>query len=195
MIKSQRQQQKENTRQLIIDVALSQFTKDGLIATRTSDIACAANVSHGTVFAHFPTREILLDAVVEEFGMRITNRLHELVSENCGLREVFEAHLKGISEYDGFYTRLVSEGRLLNESSRNSLIMIHSAISFHISQVAEREVTAGKIRPMPIDLLYNTWVGLVHHYLVNSDLFSPQGGVLEIYGQKLIEHFMSLISK
>lgn len=67
--------------------------------------------------------------------MRITKRLHELVNENSGIKEVLEAHVKGISEYEVFYTRLVSEGRLLNESSRNSLIMIQSAISFHISQL------------------------------------------------------------
>lgn len=195
MTKSQRQQQKENTRQLIIDMALNLFAKNGLTAARTSDIASAAKVSHGTVFAHFPTREILLDAVVEEFGMRITNRLHELVSENCGLSEVLEAHVKGISEYEGFYTRLVSEGRLLNENSRNSLIMIQSAISFHISQVTEREIKAGKIRSMSIALLYNTWVGLVHHYLINSDLFAPEGPVLERYGKQLIEHYINLITK
>lgn len=195
MIKSQRQQQKENTRQLIIDVALKQFAKDGLTAARTSDIASSAKVSHGTVFAHFPTREILLDSVIEEFGMRITNRLHELVNENCGIKEVFEAHIKGISEYEGFYTRLVSEGRLLNERSRNSLIMIQSAISFHISQVAEQEIKVGKIRSMSVALLFNTWVGLIHHYLINSDLFAPEGSVMEKLGEQLIEHYIKLISK
>ena len=195
MTKSQRQQQKENTRQLIINVALNEFAKDGLTAARTSDIASAAKVSHGTIFAHFPTREVLLDAVIEEFGVRITARLHELVNENCGMEEVLEAHVKGISEYEKFYTRLVSEGRLLNESSRNSLVMIQSAISFHISQVAEREIKAGKIRLMPVDLLFNTWIGLVNHYLINSDLFAPEGSVMGKHGKKLIEHYINLISK
>jgi AcrR family transcriptional regulator len=191
---SQRQLQKKNTRKLIIDVALNQFAKDGLTAARTSDIASAAKVSHGTVFAHFPTREILLDAVIEEFGMRITSRLHELISHNRGMKEVLEAHIKGISGYEGFYTRLISEGRLLNESSRNSLIMIQSAISFHMIQVAEKEIKAGKIRPMPVDLLFNTWIGLVHHYLINSDLFAPESSVLERCGKKLIEHYINLIT-
>ncbi|RCX21090.1 TetR family transcriptional regulator [Anaerobacterium chartisolvens] len=195
MIKSQRQQQKENTKQLIVDVALNQFAKDGLTVARTSDIASSAGVSHGTVFAHFPTREILLNVVIEEFGMRITNRLHELVSENCGIKEVLEAHVKGISEYEGFYTRLISEGRLLNESSRNSLIMIQSAISFHISEIAEREIKAGKIRSMPVALLFNTWIGLVNHYLINSDLFAPQGSVMKKLGKQLVEHYIKLISK
>lgn len=191
---TQRQKQKENTRQHIINAALIQFAMDGLTAARTSDIASAAKVSHGTIFAHFPTREILLDAVIEEFGLRITKRLNELVSGNCGLKEVLEAHVKGISEHEEFYTRLISEGRLLNESSRNTLVMIQSAISFHISEVAERGIKAGKIRSMPVALLFNTWIGLVNHYLINSDLFAPEGAVMEKYGKQLLEHYINLIT-
>lgn len=194
MPESQRQKQKIQTRKHIIDVALNQFAKDGLTVTRTSDIANAAKVSHGTVFAHFSTRELLLDAVIEEFGMRITNRLHELVNSNCGMKEVLEAHLRGISEYEDFYSRLVSEGRLLHGSARNSLIMIQSAISFHIIQVAEREMKARKIRTMPVDLLFNTWIGLIHHYLINGDLFAPGSLVLERWGKQLVEHYINLIT-
>lgn len=191
---TQRQKQKNRTKQHILDVAIKQFAKDGLTVTRTSDIANAAKVSHGTVFAHFPTREVLLGAVIEEFGMRIAKRLHESVDSDGGMKEVFEAHLTGISEYEGFYTRLISEGRLLNESARNSLIMIQSAISFHIIQVAEREMESCKIRFMPVDLLFNTWIGLIHHYLINGDLFSPGGPVLKRYGKELAEHYIKLIT-
>lgn len=194
-MKSQRQQQKESTRRIIIEAALEQFAKDGLVAARTSDIAAAAKVSHGSIFAHFPTRENLVDAVIEDFGMRVTSRLHELVNETCNIKEVFEAHLMGLREHEKFYTRLVSEAKLLSESSRNSLIMIQSAISFHISQISQREMEAGTIRKMPVDLLFNTWIGLVHHYLMNDDLFAPEGSVLEKYSNQLVEHYYNLISK
>ena len=194
MSESQRQKQKIQTRKHIIDVALNQLARDGLTTTRTSDIASAAEVSHGTVFAHFSTREILLDAVIEEFGMRITKRLHELVSGNCEMKEVLEAHLRGISEYEAFYTRLVSEVRLLHEGARNSWVMIQSAISFHIIQVAEREIMASKIRDMPVNLLFNTWIGLIHYYLANGDLFAPGGSVLERYSKQLVEHYINLIT-
>lgn len=193
MAESQREKQKIQTRKHLIDVALNQLAKDGLTTTRTSDIAVAAKVSHGTVFAHFPTREILLDAVIEEFGLRIAKSLHELVRSNCGMKELLQAHLKGISEYEDFYTRLVSERRLLNESARNSLIMIQSAISFHFIQVAELEMEAGKIRRMPIDLLCNTWIGLIHYYIINGDIFAPGESVLARYNEKLVEHYMNLI--
>jgi AcrR family transcriptional regulator len=190
---SQRQKQKNQTRELLINTALEQFAEKGLLAARTSDIAGAAKVSHGTLFAHFATREILLDEVIEEFGMRITKRLHELVDTDCTIKELLEAHLKGLSEYEEFYTRLVSEGHLLDEKARNSLIMIQSAISFHLIQVAEREMETCKIRKMPVDLLFNTWIGLVHYYLVNRDLFAPGGSVIRVQGNRLVEHYVNLI--
>ena len=146
------------------------------------------------MFAHFPTRELLLNEVIEKFGMGITNRLHELVNSNSGMKEVLEAHLKGISENEMFFTRLVSEGQLLHESARNSWIMIQSAISFHIIQVAEREIKAGNIRDMHANMLFNTWVGLIHYYLVNGDLFSPGESVLKRYSKQLVEHYMKLIT-
>ena len=195
MMSLQRQKQKANTRRQIIDAAIDLFARDGLTATRTSDIASTAKVSHGTVFAHFQTRDILLDAAIEEFGARIMNRLHELVNENCGLKEVLEAHLKGIGEYEIFYTRMVLESRLLGQNSRNALIAIQSAISFHISQIAEKEMKASKIKVMPIDLLFNSWIGLVHHYLVNGDLFAPDSSVIERYSKQLVEHYIALVTK
>lgn len=190
-----RQIQKAQTRKHIIEVAMNQFARNGLTTTRTSDIAKAAKVSHGTVFAHFPTREALLDTVIEEFGLCITNRLHELVDYNCGIKEVLEAHLKGIEEYEEFYTRLVTEVRLLNESSRNSLVMIQSAISFHIIQAAERETKLSRINPAPLDMIFNTWIGLVHHYLANGDLFAPGESVIKRYKEKLVEYYINLITK
>jgi AcrR family transcriptional regulator len=193
MAESQRQKQKNHTREHLIDAALNQFAKDGLAAARTSDIASAAKVSHGTVFAHFPTREILLDAVIEEFGIRMVKRLHELASGDCEMKELLRVHLKGIGEYEAFYTRLISERNSLHESARDSLVMIQSAVSFHLIQVAEREMEADKIRTMPVGLLFNTWVGLIHYYLVNGDLFAPGESVLERYGEQLAEHFMNLI--
>lgn len=190
-----RQSQKLQTRQCIIDNALKQFAKDGLTAARTSDIAHRAKVSHGTIFAHFPTRELLLETVIEEFGKRIASRLHQLVTENCEMKEALEAHLQGIHEYEAFYTRLIMEGPMLNEGARSSFVMLQSTISFHMIQTAEREMEKGKIRRQPVELLLNTWIGLLHHYLINRDLFAPGGSVVERYGQQLMEYYLTLIAE
>jgi AcrR family transcriptional regulator len=193
--KNQRQMQKDQTRRHLIDTAIELFGSQGLTATTTVDIAKAAGVSHGTVFAHFSTQETLISAVIEEFGTRVCLRLHELVASNQTLRDVLKAHLKGLAEFEPFYTRLVIERRLLPPSARDTFVMIQSAISFHIAQAAEREILSGALESYPIHMLFNTWIGLIHYYLANDDLFAPEGSVLERYGQELIDHYLRLIAK
>ncbi len=190
--KTKRQLQKETTRSHLIETAFQQFAEKGITATKSSDIAEAARVSHGTVFVHFSTQEDLLNAVIEEFGERISLRLHELAAGNNSLREILEAHLKGLTEFEEFYSKLVIEVRLLPESARNTFLIIQSSISFHISQAAEREMKEGIIRPCPIHLLFNTWTGLIHYYLSNSDIFAPEGSVLKRYGEELLKYYYKL---
>lgn len=191
--KSQRQLQKDQTRKLILATAFQLYASQGILGTRTSDIAKAAKVSHGTIFVHFATQEELVSTVIEEFGSQVSLRLHELVEGNSSLREILAAHLKGLQEYEEFYIRLVMEGRVLPVRARNVLTMIQSTISFHIGQAAEREMKAGQIQSQPIHLLFNTWVGLIHYYLMNNDLFAPGESVLRRYGPELLEHYLKLI--
>ena len=55
-----RKQQKENTRNNILQAALREFVDKGLANTNVQDVAKAANVSYGTIFAHFPKKDDLL---------------------------------------------------------------------------------------------------------------------------------------
>ncbi|WP_312354326.1 TetR/AcrR family transcriptional regulator [Aminipila sp.] len=191
---NKRQEQKERTREHLIQVAFEQFSENGLTSTKTADIAAAAQVSHGTVFSHFPTKEVLLETVIEEVGSKIAKRMHELAGKSCGMKEMLEAHLKGIAEYEDFYIRLISEASLLDRVSKNTLIMIQSAISFHLIQVAEQGMQRKKIKQIPLPFLFNTWLGLIHYYLMNKELFAPKESVISTYGAEWIDYFMNLIS-
>ncbi|WP_312092329.1 TetR/AcrR family transcriptional regulator [Aminipila sp.] len=191
---NKRQEQKERTREHLIQVAFEQFSENGLTSTKTADIAAAAQVSHGTVFSHFPTREVLLETVIEDVGSKIAKRMHELAEKSCGMKEMLEAHLKGIAEYEDFYIRLISEASLLDRVSKNTLIMIQSAISFHLIQVAEQGMKRKQIKQIPLPFLFNTWLGLIHYYLMNKELFAPKESVISVYGAEWIDYFMNLIS-
>lgn len=188
-----RTKQKQKTYDTLLGTAKELFATQGLAATRTLDVAKQAGVSHGTVFAHFPTREDLLIQAIEDVGNAITARTHELAAQGVGIRAVLDAHLGAIQEHEMFYTRLISETPLLPEAARNTLIGIQSAVSHHLFIAAKQDMDAGLIRPMPMHLLFNTWVGLIHYYLTNHDLFSPGSAVIEEKGQELVEHFINLI--
>jgi AcrR family transcriptional regulator len=189
-----RDRQKLATRQRILEAAIVVFSRDGIIASNTSDIAKEAAVSHGNVFAHFGSQEALVSAVIEEIGADIASRIHELVNSCVEVREVLAVHLRAIAERESFYARLVAETPSLPSRARESLVMIQSAISFHLSPAVEAAMRSGAIRPMPLYLLFNTWSGLVNHYLINRELFAPGASVIEGRGSELLDHFMKLIS-
>ena len=56
----------EARRQQLIELSMAVFAKDGLERAGHGDIAKLANVSTATVFNYFPTREDLVEAVLEE---------------------------------------------------------------------------------------------------------------------------------
>jgi AcrR family transcriptional regulator len=194
-IAGKRKLQKESTRIRIIAAARRLFAEKGISATTTEDVAVQAGVAHGTVFVHFPTQEELLMAVIEEFGRAVAGRLHQMVSRSADTAEALLAHLQGLTEAEDLYARLVVEGGILPPQARTTLIMVQSAISHHISEIAERDMAAGKIQRMPVHLLFNTWLALIHYYLANAHMFVRAGSVLQKHGTQLHEHFVSLIRR
>lgn len=191
MDKSNRQKQKEKTREVLLKTAYEVFCEKGILGTRMADIAQAAGVSHGTVFLHFDTQETLVTQVVEYYCGRIAARTHELSDENGTLRELLTAHLQGIMTFEPFYTRLVIENRLLPQGARDAWMGVQSAISFHFSRAAAREMGGADTE---VSLLFNSWMGLVHYYLANSDLFDPEGQIIRRYGETLTDFFMKMVS-
>jgi AcrR family transcriptional regulator len=169
------------------------FGAEGFSAARTADIARQTGVSHGAVFLHFQTRDELVAAVIEELFSRIVRRMQGLVEPSASLDETLAAHLRSLGEHESLYAQLVIEGPMLPPYSRAVFVGIQSAVALHIGAAAERETAAGTIRRLPGHLLFNTWIGLVHHYLVNRDLFAPGASVLKRHGEGLVQHFMGLL--
>jgi AcrR family transcriptional regulator len=193
-VAGRRETQKAATRERILDAAVLAFAAGGIADTPTAEIAARAGVSHGLIFAHFPTRDALVGAAIERIGNLIAARLHELAEQQASFRDILRAHVQGLLECETFYGRLVVEGPRLPPDARRTAIGVQSAISFHLEEAARREMAAGRLKRVAYPLLFNTWLGLLHHYLANSDLFAPGGSVLARRGPELINHFMALVS-
>lgn len=189
---SNRQQQKEHTRERLLQAAYSVFSRQGITLSRMEDIAREAGVSHGTVFVHFKTQEELVEAVVGRYCMEIATHTHELSQSGGSLRAVLDAHLQGIGAHEAFYTRLVLEARLLPQEARDSYVGIQSVLSLHFTQALAREGTAERTQ-IPAHMLFSMWIGLIHHYLANGDLYAPEGGVIARHGPALLDSYSRLL--
>ncbi len=179
--------QKEQTRELLLNTAYIEFALKGFMATKTLDIAHAAGLSHGALFVHFSTREELLVKVIDEFGLRMGAKFQQLTPNKGTAEEVLTAHLKMIEEYESFYSRLVIEGPLLPCSVRNRIFMIQSGVAHHLEKAFVKSN-----KTTPIHLLLNSWLGLIHYYLANRDLFAPGKSVIATCGKELLHHFINI---
>lgn len=190
-----RQEQKAATRERLVDSAMTLFARKGILQTTTADIARAIGMSHGVVFLHFPKRDNLVIAVIDEFARRLAAEFRRALERDLGLRAVLEAHLLALSEFEPFYARLVTEAPLLPPKVRSTLLLVQAAVAHRIEQAVARE--GGRVRSFERHLLFNTWIGLVHHYLVNRDLFlvgdAAGASVIAEQGDALVRHFMTLV--
>ena len=189
-----RKLQKEQTRERIIAAATRVYTENGFSAPTTS-IAREAQVSHGSVFVHFPTVESLLICVLDTFSQDLKNELHSLSESGNNIEKLLNMHIDVLIKHEDFYKRLIKEAAYLPDEARDTFIAIQSTVSIHFLQALEREITAWKIKHIPFHMLFNTWLGLIHYYLLNGELFAPHESVLIRHKNSLIECFMVLIKQ
>ena len=187
-----RQIRKEATREKIVRTAMRVYSRQGFFAS-TSDIAKEAGIAHGSIFVHFPTRDELQMFTLNRFAEELGEKLHDLSLAGEGLREFLHAHIGILTEYEAFYTRLISELPSLPDEARQTLISIHSVASHHFMEVIEKAVQTSEIKDIPIHMLFNAWIAFVHYYLQNKDLFAPEGSVLVRYGDALIDAYLALV--
>lgn len=69
-----RSQQTELTRRLILDAVADLVVEEGVHAFSVQNVADRAGVSHRTVYRHFPSREALLEALVDSINQPFRER-------------------------------------------------------------------------------------------------------------------------
>lgn len=81
---SRRERKKQQNRQRLLDCAIHLFQTQGFDTTTVDDIAEAADVSRGTFFNYFPTKEHLLDDIGDAALRDLEHRTTADVSAESG---------------------------------------------------------------------------------------------------------------
>ena len=193
MDKLTRKEQKEKTRAGLLEITEKLFSKNGIGITTTSDIAKACQVSHGTLFIHFPTREELILAVVDRFGERLAKELGSRCTSDMPLKELLKAHALVLIEFEDFYMRLISESQSLPPQIRSQLYAINASLSYRFYNSAKPGMKSGEYKKIDQASFLNTWLAILHFYILNRDLFSDHTPILKYKTDDLIKHFLNLI--
>lgn len=189
-----RARQKAETRAAILAAAQNVYAQQGFFAP-TGDIAQAAGVAHGSVFAHFGTTEALQEAAVEAFAHTVAEALSALDRAGGDFAALLRAHLEVLQAHEAFYTRLITQRTQLPQAVASAVVAIQSTLSIHFAPAIQRGIDAGTLKDIPPHMVFNGWLALVHYYLQNGDLFSPGAPVLPRYKPLLCETYLQLVHR
>jgi AcrR family transcriptional regulator len=186
----QRSERKEKTRKAIVDSAFELFASNGIMVTTTQEIAKNAGISHGLIFSYFPTRDILILTMIEEFGLKLVSRMNEISEPLASLEQVLNAHLTVISENEAFYARLMHESPTIPQTARSTYIMNLNSISAKILTAIKRDSSKDDHQAQ---MWLRTWNGLIFYYLMYRDFISPGKSVIEEKRNEITSFFQNCL--
>src|SRR4051812_28323580 len=77
-----KQERAARTRVEILEAAITLFARRGFLATTMAELAKAIRMTPGALYWHFPTKEDLLLAAIDELHQRYLNEFVDLLSEH-----------------------------------------------------------------------------------------------------------------
>ena len=87
---SKREQQKQQRRQSIIDIAKDLFLEQGVQKIQMQDVANAADIGIATLFRYFPKKEYLMIAATNAITEEMATSVGQIIEQNCTAYEKIE---------------------------------------------------------------------------------------------------------
>lgn len=158
------------TRQRILDAAISVFSRKSYHDTRMDDIVSEAQSSKGAVYFHFPGKEKLFLALIDEFALRLEERLTQsIAAEQGGIRRVeaaLEAGLSVFDEYRQLAKIFLVQAVGLGQTFENKRLQILDRFAALIQQHLDEAITDGDILPMDTQIAAYAWVGAINELVM-----------------------------
>lgn len=162
-------QETRSTRERILDVALNIFSQNGYHDTRLDDIVDQACISKGSIYYHFPNKEKLFLALVDQFADLLERRTSEAIAEVRGIDRV-RAALTAVLETFGRYRRpakiLLVQAVGLGTVFEKKRLAIHTRFAALIKVYLDEAIAAGDIPPADTELIAHAWMGAIYNIVI-----------------------------
>ena len=138
----------QTRRRQIEDVASTLFSSRGYAATSMRDIARALDLQGGSLYAHIPSKEAVLAAIVEEAAEEFHAAVRP-IAERRGpaaerLREMVAAHVRVVTGGRERAKVFLFEWSFLGEERRQAVTRSRAAYQGYFEQVVAQGVAAGE---------------------------------------------------
>jgi len=158
------------TRERILHAALTVFARKGYHRALVDDIVRASRTSKGAVYHHFPNKEALFLALVDDFAARLAQAVAEAIARSHGALAKVEAALRaGLETFAGnreLARILLLEAVSLGPAYETKRAEIHERFAALIRGYLDEAAAEGSIPPLDTRVATLAWLGAVNEVVI-----------------------------
>ncbi len=164
-------QAEPSTRDRILDAALDVFASKGYHDSRLDDIVDVARTSKGSIYFHFPNKERLFLALVDQFANLLERRVTEAIAlqPRVGIDRVRAAIVAALDTF-GKYRRpakiLLVQAVGLGTVFEKKRLEVTDRFAALIKTYLDEAVAVGDIPPIDTLVVSHAWMGAIYNLII-----------------------------
>lgn len=160
----------EQTRERILDAALDVFAEKGYHDAKMDEIVEESNTSKGSIYFHFPNKERLFLALVDQFADVLERQVTQAIrKEDEGMKRV-QIALETVVATFGQYRRpakvMLVQAMGLGAPFEQKQMQIKERFAILIGKYLEEAVEQGEIEPLDTDVIAYAWMGAIYSVVI-----------------------------
>jgi AcrR family transcriptional regulator len=160
----------EGTVSRIMDAALDIFARKGYHDARMDEIVSTSQTSKGSIYFHFPNKEQLFLALVDQFANLLERRIIEAISEHDRGMVKVQAALEACLATFGRYRRqakvLLVQASGLGNTFEQKRLAVNDRFADLIAAYLQEAVDVGEIAPLDTEVVAHAWMGAIYSLVI-----------------------------
>jgi TetR/AcrR family fatty acid metabolism transcriptional regulator len=159
------------TRDRILDGALEVFARKGYHGAIVDDIVRASGTSKGAVYHHFPNKEALFLALVDDFAARLAGAVATAIAEQRGalakIESALSAALATFAADERLARLILLEAVSLGAMYQAKRAEVTGRFATLIQGYLDEAVADGSIAPVDTRVTTLAWLGAINEIVVH----------------------------
>lgn len=159
-----------STRDRILDAAMNIFSAKGFHDTKLDEIVAEASISKGSIYFHFPNKEKLFIALVDQFADVIERHAREAIEDEAPgmdrVRVALEAVLETFAKYRRPAKLLLVQAVGLGAVFERKRMEVTDRFALLIQTYLDEAVADGSIAPVNTHIVAHAWMGAIYSVVI-----------------------------
>jgi TetR/AcrR family fatty acid metabolism transcriptional regulator len=160
----------KNTKERILDAALNIFSNKGYYGTAVDEIVEEANTSKGSMYFHFPNKEQLFLALVDQFANVLERNVTTAIEQSPKGMERVKIAVENVLNTFGKYRRpakiLLVQAVGLGSVFEKKRMEVTDRFAELIQTYLDEAIEIGDIEPVDTEVIAHAWMGAIYNVVI-----------------------------